>query len=54
VLFLITFKEIKCTHLQALGLCTGRTAHRVSKGIALLYRHWGSVQAVRPIGGVEV
>jgi len=21
---------------------------------APLYRHWGSVQAVRPIGGVEV
>jgi len=24
------------------------------KKIAPLYRHWGSVQAVRPIGGVEV
>jgi len=30
-------------------LCTGRTAHRGSRGIAVLYRHWGSVQAVRPI-----
>jgi hypothetical protein len=34
--------------------CTGRTAHRGIRGIALLYRHWGSVQAVRPIGGLEV
>jgi hypothetical protein len=32
----------------------GRTAHGGSRGTALLYRHWGSVQAVRPIGGVEV
>jgi hypothetical protein len=50
-----TYKvKLKCTPVQALGLCTGRTAHRWSRGIALLYRHWGSVQAVRPIGGVEV
>jgi hypothetical protein len=47
-------EKIKCTLVQALRLCTGRTAHRGSTGIALLYRHWGSVQAVRPIGGVEV
>jgi hypothetical protein len=40
--------------VQARRVCTGRTAHRGSRGIALLYRHWGSVQAVRPIGGVEV
>jgi hypothetical protein len=40
--------------VQALWLCTGRTAHRGSRGIALLYRHCGSVQVVRPIGGVEV
>jgi hypothetical protein len=25
--------------VQALRLCTGRTAHRGSRGIALLYRH---------------
>jgi hypothetical protein len=46
--------KVKCTLVQALRLCTGRTVHRGSRGIALLYRHWGSVQAVRPIGGVEV
>ena len=47
-------KEVKCTLVQALRLCTGRTANRGSRGIAVLYRHWGSVQAVRPIRGVEV
>ena len=46
--------KVKCTLVQALKLCTGRTAHRGSRGIAVLYRHWGSVQAVRPIGVVEV
>ena len=46
--------KVKCTPVQALRLCTGRTVHRGSKGIALLYRHWGSVQAVRPIGGVQL
>jgi hypothetical protein len=40
--------------VQALRLCTGRTAHSGSRGIDLLYRHLGSVQAVRPIGEVEV
>jgi hypothetical protein len=45
--------KVKYTFVQALRLCTGRTAHRGSRGIALLYRHWGSVQAVRPIGGVH-
>jgi hypothetical protein len=28
--------KVKCTLLQALRLCTGRTAHRGSRGIALL------------------
>ena len=27
--------KVKCTLLQALRLCTGRTAHRGSRGIAL-------------------
>jgi hypothetical protein len=45
-------KVVKRTFVQALS--TGRTARRGSTGIALLYRHWGSVQAVRPTGGVEV
>jgi len=37
----LTFKKrvkvkVKCTFVQALRLCTGRTAHRGSRGIALL------------------
>jgi len=47
-------KKLKFTLVQALRFCTGSTAHRGSRDIAVLYRHWGSVQAVRPIGGVEV
>jgi hypothetical protein len=31
--------KVKCTLVQALRFCTGRTAHRGSRGIALLYRH---------------
>ena len=31
--------KVKCALVQALRLCTGRTAHRGSRGIALLYRH---------------
>jgi hypothetical protein len=30
--------KVKCTLVQALRLCTGRTAHKGSRGIALLYR----------------
>ena len=29
-------KKVKCTRVQALKLCTGRTAHRGSRGIALI------------------
>jgi len=38
------FKDynIKCTNVQALGLCTGRTAHRGSGGIALLFHDDGT------------
>jgi hypothetical protein len=32
-------KKVEYTLVQALRLCTGRTAHRGSRGIALLYRH---------------
>jgi hypothetical protein len=32
-------KKVKVTLVQALRLCTGRTAHRGSRGIAVLYRH---------------
>jgi len=30
-------KEVKCTLVQALRLCTGRMAHRGSRGIALFF-----------------
>jgi len=30
-------RYVKCTLVQALRLCTGRTAHRGSRGIALLF-----------------
>jgi hypothetical protein len=33
------FTLIKCTLVQALRLCTGRRAHRGSRGIALLFHH---------------
>ena len=46
--------KVKCTLVHELRLCTGRTAHRGSRGIAVLYRNCGSVQGVRHIGGVEV
>ena len=35
-------KKIKCTLVQALRLCTGRTAHRGRRGIALLYLDYGT------------
>jgi hypothetical protein len=46
--------KAKCTLVQALMLNTGCTAHKGSRGIALLYRHCGFVQTVRSIEGVEV
>jgi len=38
--------KVKCTLVQALRLCTGHTAHRGSRGIALLFydqRHYKGV-----------
>ena len=32
----VRYGKVKCTLVQALRLCTGRTAHRESRGIALL------------------
>jgi hypothetical protein len=32
-------KKVKVTFVPSLRHCTGRTAHRGSRGIALLYRH---------------
>jgi hypothetical protein len=34
--------EVKCTLVQALRLCTGRTAHWGSRGIALLFHYHGT------------
>jgi hypothetical protein len=48
-------KKVKCTLVQALRLCTGRTAQRGSRGIALLFhdhgtrRGWGVTVTPRPL-----
>jgi len=34
--------KVKCTVVQALKLCTGCTAHRGSRGIALLFLDHGT------------
>ena len=39
--------KVKCTLVQALRLCTGRTAYRGSRGIALLFLDHGSRRGVR-------
>jgi len=47
--------KVKCTLVQALRLCTGRTTHRESRGIALpfldhgLRRWWGVSVTPRPL-----
>jgi hypothetical protein len=47
--------KVKCTLVQALRLCTGRTAHRGSRGIALPFhdlstrRGWGVSIMPRPL-----
>jgi hypothetical protein len=35
-------KKVKCTLVQALRLCTGRTAHRENRGIALPFHDHGA------------
>jgi len=35
-------KRIKCTLVEVLRLCTGQTAHRGSRGIALLFLDHGT------------
>ena len=35
-------EKVKCTLVQALRLCTSRTAHRGSRGIALLFHDHGT------------
>jgi hypothetical protein len=48
-------KKVKCALVQALRLCTGHTAHRGSRGIALLFhdhgtiRGWGVSVTSRPL-----
>ena len=47
-----TVKKVKCTLVQALRLCTGRTAHRGNRGIALLFhdqRHESVSVTPRPL-----
>ena len=39
---LIIFGKLRCTLVQALRLCTGRTAHRGSRGIAVLFLDHGT------------
>ena len=52
---LISKGKVKCTLVQALRLCTGRTAHRGSRGIALPFhdhgtrRGWGVSVTPRPL-----
>jgi len=47
--------KVKCTLVQTLSLCTGRTAHRGSRGIALPFldhstrRGWGVSVTPRPL-----
>jgi len=49
------YSKVKCTLVQALRLCTGRTAHRGIRGIALLFhdhgtrRRWGVSVTPRPL-----
>ena len=39
--------KVKCTRVQALRLCTGRTAHRRNRGIALPFHDHGTRRGVR-------
>jgi hypothetical protein len=45
--------KVKVTFVQALSLCTGRTAHRRNRGIALLFHDHGNKRgeesASRPV-----
>jgi hypothetical protein len=41
-LYLNNSKRVKCTFVQALRLCTGRTAHRGSRGILLPFHDHGT------------
>jgi len=41
-LLVILYVKVKCTLAQALRFCTGRTAHRGSRGIALPFLDHGT------------
>ena len=51
----VSYKKVNCTLVQALRLCTGHTAHRRSRGIALPFlnhktrRGWGVRVTPRPL-----
>ena len=53
--YILVYKKLKVTLVQALRLCTGRTAHRGSRGIALPFhdhdtrRGWGVSVTPRPL-----
>jgi hypothetical protein len=38
----VKVKKVKFILVEAMRLCTGRTAHRVSRGIALLFHDHGT------------
>jgi len=44
----VIVKNVKCTLVRALRLCTGRTANRGSRGIALLFLDHGTRRCERP------
>ena len=46
-MFMLFVAPVKCTLVQALRLCTGRTAHRGSRGIALLFQDYGTRRGVK-------
>ena len=41
-------KKVNCTLVQALRLCTSRTAHRRSRGIAILFHDHGTRRRCQP------
>ena len=49
-IFIYKIKKVKVTLVQALMLCTGSTAHRGSRGIALLFHD----HSMRRGGGISV
>jgi hypothetical protein len=46
-------EKVKCTLVQALRFCTGRTAHRGSRGIALLFHDHGGIRGEGSAAGED-